>query len=114
MSKPANLSKSLSTTYEALGQAKSLNLNDKIEEFSQTYDYCMVFPMKKVGNEYQQTGAAQYVVEELLSAGFEIYPFLSVQGDELLVLIRCPVRSSKDILNFQCLFAYLLFKLFAN
>jgi anoctamin-10/anoctamin-7 len=82
--------------FDPTSHTKSIFLHHEIEEFSQTYDYCMVFPMKKVkddnGKRYEQTDASKYCVNELLAAGFEIYPYPSVQGDELLVLIRCPLE----------------------
>lgn len=88
-------SKTFQFNFDPSHHAKSIFINHAVEEFSQTYDYCMVFPMKKVkdenGKRYEQTEAAKYCVTELLAAGFEIYPYPSVQDDELLVLIRCPV-----------------------
>lgn len=70
----------------------------EINEFSQTFDYCMVFPMQKENGVYFQNNAAKYCVQELVAAGMEVFPYLSVQGDELLVLIRCPVRNLKILL----------------
>ena len=94
-----NLSHSKSSVihnFDPVGHQKSIFVHHEVEEFSQTYDYCMVFPMKKVktdsGKTFEQTDAAKYCVSELLAAGFEIYPYTSVQGDALIVLIRCPVR----------------------
>lgn len=95
MARQLDTSKSFNFNFDPTNHAKSIFLQHEIEEFSQTFDYCMVFPMKKVkdenGKHFEQTEAAKYCVSELLGAGFEIYPYNSVQGDELLVLIRCPV-----------------------
>jgi hypothetical protein len=61
----------------------------EVSEFSQTFDYVMVFPM----NGETQSEEARYCIGHMLAAQLEIFPYLSVQKDELLVLIRCPVRS---------------------
>jgi hypothetical protein len=56
-------------------------------EFSDGFDYVMVFPMKEV----HQTKVTKFCIHEIMEAGLEVFTFLSVQDDELLVLIRCPV-----------------------
>lgn len=86
---------SLSRTFAPMdnaGHAKSMFGQVEINEFAQTFDYCMVFPMKKDSNGiFQQSPVAKYCVQEMVNAGLECFPYLSVQGDEMLVLIRCPV-----------------------
>lgn len=93
MAKRASLetAKSLNFSYENVGHANSIFEHHAVDEFSQTFDYCIVFPMKKIEGVYTQTDGAKYVCGELLAAGLEIWPYYSVQDDELLVLIRCPV-----------------------
>ena len=57
------------------------------KEFTAAFDYVIVFPMV----DGQQSPAAKDVMHELIAAGLEVFPYLSVQEDELLVLFRCPV-----------------------
>jgi hypothetical protein len=59
------------------------------EEFTDQFDYVMVFPLKNFTDESKET---KHCLHEILAAGMEIYPYKSVQDDELIVLIRCPVR----------------------
>ncbi len=63
------------------------------KEFTQTFDYVIVFKMveKKDGSS-EQSPVARFVMHQMLGAGLEIYPYLSVQDDELLVLFRCPLN----------------------
>jgi hypothetical protein len=89
-----NDNNSLSRTFAPMdnaGHAKSMFGQVEINEFAQTFDYCMVFPMKKENGVFQQSPVAKYCVQEMVNAGLECFPYLSVQGDEMLVLIRCPV-----------------------
>jgi hypothetical protein len=59
-------------------------------DFSSNFDYVIVFPL--IGKDKnQQSPAAKFIFSELINAGLELYPYLSVQADELIVLIRCPV-----------------------
>ncbi len=62
------------------------------KEFTQTFDYVIVFKMaeNKDGSS-EQSPVARFVMHQMLGAGLEIYPYLSVQDDELLVLFRCPL-----------------------
>lgn len=73
----------------AYGYNNELARNSLVEtpEFSATFDYVMVFPMK----DSDQTKVAKHCIHEMFNAGLELFPYLSVQDDELLVLIRCPV-----------------------
>jgi hypothetical protein len=65
-----------------------------ISEFSATFDYVMVFKMDEDNNGVpSQSAAAKTCMNAMLSAGLEIFPYLSVQKDELYVLIRAPVSS---------------------
>lgn len=69
-----------------------------INEFSGAFDFVIVFPMKEVdepGGSFrrEQSDTAKHVMHAMLNAGLEIYPYLSVQDDELLVLFRAPVSA---------------------
>lgn len=59
--------------------------------FSYEFDYAIVFPLLP---NCQQSFSTKYILHTILLAGLEIYPFLSVQDDELYALIRCPVSYS--------------------
>lgn len=77
----------------ALGGRKSVVKHIKNEELSSNYDYVMVFPMEKASTGgYQQTLNAKFAVSEMNKAGLETFSYLSIQDDELIVLVRCPVR----------------------
>jgi len=62
-------------------------------EFSSKFDFCMVFGMLDSGEgPMTQSDEAKTVMFALLSAGLEVYPYLSVQKDELYCLIRAPLE----------------------
>lgn len=63
----------------------------KNEELSAQYDYVMVFPMEGEPGSMKQTNVSKYCVQEITKAGLETFSYLSVQDDELIVLVRCPV-----------------------
>lgn len=65
------------------------------DEFAANYDYVMVFPTKEVDGKYEQTERSRVIVSDMLHAGLEVFPYYSVQGDELICLIRCPVELLK-------------------
>ena len=59
-------------------------------EFSSQYDYVFIFPMLE--KDYsKQSPFAQYISQALINSGFEIFSYLSVQNDELIILVKCPV-----------------------
>jgi len=89
--------------YNAMSDTTSILRKEELKEFSQTFEYVMVFPMEGETKETQSV-TAKYVIHEMLGAGFELYPYLSVQKDELIVLIRCPVNSLVDIIYILLLF----------
>lgn len=100
---------SISKTFapmDNIGHGKSMFGQVEINEFAQTFDYCMVFPMKKENGQYHQSPVAKFCVQEMVNAGLECFPYLSVQGDEMLVLIRCPV--SKNIINTTTIFDFVV------
>lgn len=55
--------------------------------FASEYDYVLVFPMDGT----KQTPAAKFVITALQHAGLEVFSYLSIQEDELITLVRCPV-----------------------
>lgn len=72
---------------------KSVLTLKKNEELSAQYDYVMVFPMEGEPGSLKQTKTAKFAVEEMNKAGLETFSYLSVQDDELIVLVRCPVSA---------------------
>lgn len=65
--------------------------NFGITEFSEQFDYVMVFKAHETEDGPGQTDAAKTCMTAMLAAGLEIYPYLSCQKDEIYVLIRAPV-----------------------
>lgn len=62
-------------------------------ELSAHYDYVMVFKLETGENgQRRQTAAAKDCMKAMIAAGLEIFPYPSVQEDEIYVLIRAPVR----------------------
>lgn len=59
------------------------------KDFLSSYEFVMVFPME--ADFTTQTKEARHCIHEMLQAGLEIFPYKSIQNDELMVLIRCPV-----------------------
>lgn len=71
--------------------------------FADQYDFVMVFPM--VGdNKENQSAAATASIFAMIEAGLDVFPYLSIQKDELLVLIRADeskLRSFADKIDFK-------------
>eukprot|EP01034_Spumella_vulgaris_P035057 gene35057-43226_t len=61
--------------------------------FSIEYDYAIVFPFA----QQTQSPDCKYMIHSLIQAGLEVYPYPSVRGDELFVLIRAPLEVLKSI-----------------
>lgn len=78
--------------YEMAAIEASKTVRLKSENFSETFDYVLVFPMDKdeASGKYSQSPVAKHCLHAMLDAGLEIYPYLSIQGDELYVLFRSP------------------------
>lgn len=55
----------------------------------------MVFPMVGEANESQSV-TAKYVIHEMLGAGMELYPYLSVQKMNSLCSFAVHLPTSKD------------------
>eukprot|EP01039_Chlorochromonas_danica_P003789 gene3789-4139_t len=64
-------------------------------EFSAKYDYVMVFKMDGTAGNYSIPNTAKFCLQRMHNAGLETFSYESVQRDELLVLIRCPVNVMK-------------------
>lgn len=62
--------------------------------FSSRYEYVIVFPMEGPVEARVQSNTAKYVVRALKRSGMETFSYKSIQDDELIVLLRCPVKSS--------------------
>ena len=62
-------------------------------DLSAQYDYCMVFALELDMNKQPTIipDAAKFIVETMQTSGLETFSYLSVEKDELVVLIRCPV-----------------------
>ena len=77
-------------------------------DFAGQYDYVFVFKMVKNDNNsgvFEQSDCAKKCIFSMLEAGLEVFPYLSIQQDELLVLVKCSVRiykfNSKIIIKFN-------------
>lgn len=73
--------------------AHSLLKHNASAEFSSQFDYVFVFKMKETrdGSAMVQSDVAKHCMNAMINAGLEIYPYLSIQQDELIVLVCCPV-----------------------
>ena len=54
-------------------------------DFASQFEYVMVFPYK----DGKESDFSRFTCQLLLKAGLELFPYLSVQKDELIVLITC-------------------------
>ncbi len=79
---------------EQIKRRSVLSMRAKTQDLSAAYDYVMVFPLEgeKDVKPKKQSDAAKNIIKAMETAGLETFSYLSVQDDELLVLIRCPVR----------------------
>jgi anoctamin-10/anoctamin-7 len=71
--------------------------------FADQYDFVMVFPMTGENNE-TQSATATACIFSMIEAGLDIFPYLSIQKDELLVLIRADeskLRNFADKIDFK-------------
>ena len=81
---------------------KSVIKNVHNSDPTSKYDYCMVF---KLTPENQQTDYSKYIVKQMTNAGLELMCYWSVQRDEIIVLIRCPVSlkiKKRYLSTFSC------------
>lgn len=70
---------------------KSMIKHFGVTEFTAQFDYVMVFKLQEADGPPEQPPAAKHCMNAMLNAGLELFPYLSVQKDELYVLIRAPV-----------------------
>ncbi len=68
-------------------------------ELCDQYDLVMVFPLKK---ECQITQRTRQTHEAIIAAGLETFCYYSIQKDELLVLVRCPLKKMQAFASEVC------------
>eukprot|EP01034_Spumella_vulgaris_P025764 gene25764-32253_t len=73
-----------------LGTVVKLN---KAKTFTDKFDYVIVFPYE----DGQQSADCRMVIHTMLGAGLELFPYLSIQEDELIVMFRAPIAVLKEI-----------------
>jgi hypothetical protein len=81
----------------SLSRSQSEIVRTEQTDFAGQYDYVFVFKMVKSYNNsgvFEQSDCAKKCIFSMLEAGLEVFPYLSIQQDELLVLVKCSVRSS--------------------
>ncbi len=89
------------------GNVASTDTQEPDSELSTQYDYVMVFKLEQEENgQRQQTAAAKDCMKSMIAAGLEIFPYQSVQKDEIYVLIRAPVRRLLACLYLAFLLTY--------
>jgi hypothetical protein len=71
-------------------------------DLSEQYDYCMVFKRENDANGQPLVDPdhAKYIIHVMKDSGLDVYPFYSVQQDELLCLIRCGVSYYLTVVDF--------------
>lgn len=73
-------------------------------DFASKFDYVMVFPKDKDGDNYSQTAKSKAIIDLMIRRGFEIFAYDSVQGDELIVLLRCDeevLKTFTDVIDYE-------------
>lgn len=89
--------KHLIMSQRSLIRSQSEIVRTEQTDFAGQYDYVFVFKMVKNDNNsgvFEQSDCAKKCIFSMLEAGLEVFPYLSIQQDELLVLVKCSVRSS--------------------
>lgn len=68
-----------------------------IPDFHRNFDYCLVFPLViKIGFGYELTQQSVELMLKLKKLGAILFPYLSVQKDELFVLVRFPLSKLRS------------------
>eukprot|EP01038_Epipyxis_sp_PR26KG_P010969 gene10969-14731_t len=78
---------------------KSDHKNDSVVDYNKShtehasqFDYCMVFKLLKEGTgknaKYSQSPQTKYIIDKMKAVGLQVFPYFSVQGDELICLIK--------------------------
>jgi hypothetical protein len=81
-------------------------------EFSSQFDYVFIFPMLE--KDYsKQSPYAQHIADVFVNTGLELFSYLSVQNDELIILVKCPVSSSRCSMHVN-MFIFKFLNLFIN
>lgn len=92
------------THRDSFKRDESHTKSNKKTELSSQYDIVLVFPLEGPKEALTQSAEAKYVVNELHKASMETFSYLSIQDDELIVLVRCPVEKLKtfaDTIDFN-------------
>lgn len=79
----------------SLSRSQSEIVRTEQTDFAGQYDYVFVFKMIESDNNsgiFEQSDCAKNCIHSMLEAGLEVFPYLSIQQDELMVLVKCPVR----------------------
>lgn len=77
---------------EQIKRRSVLSMRVKSNDLSAAYDYVMVFPLEgEKGATKKQSNDAKNIIKAMETAGLELFSYLSVQNDEMIVLIRLPV-----------------------
>lgn len=92
------------TTSAPIMQRKSVVRGTTTTELAAMYDYCMIFKLEDEQGSLVVSQTTKYIIHEMIHAGLETFSYKSVQEDELIVLIRCPVAKMKrfaDVIDFK-------------
>eukprot|EP01038_Epipyxis_sp_PR26KG_P015834 gene15834-21454_t len=87
------LRKSISYDAQDHTTRSSIVKGNTMQEFSSKFDYVLVFKMGKDGS---QSPYAKESVHAIINAGLEVFTYLSIQGDELFVMVYCPDNVLED------------------
>ena len=96
----SNFKKTMSLA-SSLIEATGVSRSDAVE-FISKFEFVMIFPMIKVdgSDKRVQSNEARVCTNVMLERGLELFTYLSVQDDELYVLIHCPVSSYSNFTHF--------------
>ena len=79
------------TEFSPVDELKGMETVIYAQDFHKMFDYVFVFPLiLKIGFGYELTKESVEVTMQLKKYGAEVFPYLSVQKDELIVLIKFP------------------------
>ena len=82
----------------SLSRSQSEIVHTEQTDFTGQYDYVFVFKIVEIdynSGVFEQSFFAKKCIFSMLEAGLEVFPYLSIQQDELIVLVKCSVRSYK-------------------
>ena len=79
-------------SFHPVNEVEGLDTVKYAPDFHKMFDYVFVFPLVlKIGFGYELTKESVEVTLQLRKCGAEVFPYLSVQKDELIVLIKFPI-----------------------